>query len=119
MSTLGWARAASRTADTLRRGAWYPILETTPDGKVVVVQVDNRPVRVSRMDVEVRAEPPSQWCVVNRTGVMRPTFGGQAPLPRYAVCPSCRERQDFDGQPEKLTCQRCKKESEVDWTDGF
>jgi len=119
MSSLGWARTTSRTADTLRRGAWYPIVEKTPDGHVVVVQVDNRPVRVSRVDVEVRAEPPAEWCVVNRTGVMRPTFGGQAPLPRYAVCPHCRERQDFDGNPTTLMCQRCKKESAVDWSDAF
>ncbi|HEV8124000.1 MAG TPA: hypothetical protein VGP80_07165 [Gemmatimonadales bacterium] len=119
MSSLGWARSTSRTADTLRRGAWYPIVEKTPDGHVVVVQVDNRPVRVSRVDVEVRSEPPAEWCVVNRTGVMRPTFGGQAPLPVYAVCPQCRERQEFDGHPTVLTCQRCKKESAVDWADAF
>lgn len=119
MSNLGWARATSRTADTLRRGAWYPIVEKTPDGQVVVVQVDNRPVRVSRVDVEVRVDPPSLWCVVNRAGVMRPTFGGQAPLPKYAVCPHCRERQDLDGQPASLMCQRCKKESGVDWSDAF
>ena len=91
----------------------------TPDGQAVVVQVDNRPVRVSRVDVEVRTEPPAEWCVVNRTGVMRPTFGGQAPLPIYAVCPHCRERQDLDGRPRTLTCQRCKKESPVDWASAF
>lgn len=119
MSTLGWARSTSRTADTLRRGAWYPIVEKTPDGQFVVVQVDSRPVRVSRVDVEVRTEPPAEWCVVNRTGVMRPTFGGQAPLPVYAVCPHCRERQEFEGRPKTLTCQRCKKESAVDWADAF
>jgi hypothetical protein len=118
MSSLGWARSTSSTADTLRRGAWYPIVEKTPDGKVVVVEVDNKPVRVSRVDVEVRDDAPSMWCVVNRTGVMRPTFGGQAPLPRYAVCPSCRERQDFNGHPESMTCQRCKKESKVDYVDA-
>lgn len=117
MSQLGWARSANRAADTLRRGAWYPILETTEDGKAVVVEVDRHPVRVSRVDVEVRDSAPTTWCVVSRTGVMRPTYGGQTPLPEYAVCPHCRERQELNGHPEHMTCQRCKAESPVDYSD--
>ncbi|MEO8295059.1 MAG: hypothetical protein ABI613_06030 [Gemmatimonadota bacterium] len=118
MENLGWARATNRTADLLRRGAWYPVLEKSPDGEVLVVEVDKRPVRVSRADVQVRQEPPKHWCVVYRAGVMRPTFGGAAPPPTYAVCPACRERQEFEGRPELMKCQRCGKETEIDWTDS-
>jgi hypothetical protein len=118
MTDLGWARATNASADTLRRGAWYPILEKTPDGHVVVVEVDKQRVRISRVDVQVRQDPPEHWSVVYRAGVMRPTFGGATPLPTYAVCPWCRERQEFVGKPETLQCQRCKKESVVDWTDS-
>lgn len=118
MTDLGWARATSAAADVLRRGAWYPILEKTPDGRVVVIEVDKRPVRVSRVDVQVRQDPPDHWCVVYRTGVMRPTFGGASPLPTYAVCPSCLERQELADRPQVMVCQRCKAESPVDWTDS-
>ena len=117
MTQLGWARAVNKAADILRRGAWYPIVEKTGDGKVVVVEVDQRPVRVSRVDVQVRQEAPDCWSVVYRAGVMRPTFGGVTPPPTYAVCPNCRERQEFQGQPERMTCNRCNKEADVDWTD--
>ena len=34
--TLGWARCADNVADILRRGAWYPIVEESSDGQVVV-----------------------------------------------------------------------------------
>ena len=118
MSNLGWARATNRTADVLRRGAWYPILEKTEDGRVVVVEVDQKPVRVSRVDVQVRQDEPLHWCVVYRAGVMRPTFGGATPPPTYAVCPQCRERQEFDGKPELMVCKKCSKQAEVDWTDS-
>jgi hypothetical protein len=47
---IGWARCLDNVADVLRRGAWYPILEETTDGKVVI-EVRQRPVRVSRIDV--------------------------------------------------------------------
>jgi hypothetical protein len=105
-------------ADVLRRGAWYPILEKTNDGKVVVVEVDKKPVRVSRVEVQVRQDPPNCWGVVYRAGVMRPTFGGVTPPPTYAVCPSCHERQEFEGKPEEMTCRRCAAVSPVDWTDS-
>src|ERR1051325_178053 len=35
--TLGWARCADNVADILRRGAWYPIVEESPDGHVAEV----------------------------------------------------------------------------------
>src|SRR5207244_120037 len=34
--TLGWARCADNVADVLRRGAWYPVVEESGDGHVVV-----------------------------------------------------------------------------------
>ena len=112
---VGWARCLDSVADVLRRGAWYPILEETADGKVVV-EVGQRPVRLSRVDVQVRETPPDRWSVVVRTGVPRPTLGGgQEVVTTYAVCPHCNERQDFDGRPSSLTCTRCARASEVDW----
>jgi hypothetical protein len=114
---LGWARCLDNVADVLRRGAWYPIVEETPDGKVVV-EVRQKPVRLSRVDVTVRATPPDRWSVVVRTGVLRPTLGGGNDVEMtYAVCPHCHERQDFGGRPEKIKCTRCARESKVDWSE--
>jgi len=104
-------------ADVLRRGAWYPVLEETPDGKVVL-EVRQKPVRLSLVDVRVREIPPDQWSVVVRTGVLRPTLGGgQDVVTTYAVCPHCLERQDFSGRPASLKCTRCTQVSPVDWSE--
>src|SRR5438445_189981 len=72
---IGWARCLDNVADVLRRGAWYPIVEATADK--VVIEVRQRPVRLSRIDVSVRDTPPDHWSIVVRTGVLRPTLGGR------------------------------------------
>lgn len=114
--TLGWARCLDNVADVLRRGAWYPIVEETQDGKVVL-EVQNRPVRLSRVDVTIRANAPDRWSVVVRTGVLRPTLGGgHEVVTTYAVCPHCHERQDFAGKPGALKCDRCARTADVDWS---
>jgi hypothetical protein len=117
-TSRGWARCLDNVADVLRRGAWYPIVDETPDGKVVL-EVRKRPVRVSRIDVAVRESPPDRWSVVVRTGVLRPTLGGRGgeEVTTYAVCPHCQERQDFTRKPDSLKCLRCKQESKVDWSE--
>ena len=118
-SPRGWARCLDNVADVLRRGAWYPIVDETEDGKVVI-EVRKRPVRISRIDLAVRDTPPDHWSVVVRTGILRPTLGGregEEVTTTYAVCPSCQERQDFTGKPDALKCLRCKKESKVDWSE--
>src|SRR3989441_9025654 len=53
--TLGWARCADNVADILRRGAWYPIVEESADGHVVV-EVRQQRVRLSHLDDDVRSE---------------------------------------------------------------
>ena len=57
--TLGWARCADNVADVLRRGAWYPIVEESADGHVVV-EVRQQRVRLPRGDVTIRTEVPDQ-----------------------------------------------------------
>ncbi|HET7791102.1 MAG TPA: hypothetical protein VFK78_09930 [Gemmatimonadales bacterium] len=117
MTQRGWARCTDNVADVLRRGAWYRILEETGDGHVVL-EVRAKPVRVSRVDVTVRTDPPDSWSVVTRTGLLRPTLGGGKTevTTTYAVCPHCQERQEFVGEPARLTCTRCGRESPVDWS---
>src|SRR2546429_7876188 len=76
MGEFGWARCLDNVADILRRGAWYPVVEETGDGHLVVSVRDER-VRLSRHDVRVRPDAPTHWSVVVRTGVLRPTLGGR------------------------------------------
>ena len=118
MMNLGWARCASSVADVLRRGAWYPIVERSPDGHVVVA-VRGRSVRLNRDDVKVRAELPDRWSIVFRPGVLRPAMGGRGRevVNTYAVCPHCHERQDFVGLPATMRCTRCGTASPVDWSE--
>jgi hypothetical protein len=119
MGTLGWARCIDSVADVMRRGAWYPILEETGDGHVVL-DVHQRKLRLSRQEIRVRKDQPSRWSIVVRTGVLRPTLGGgrdKEITTTYAVCPHCQERQDFTGKPAQLGCARCGKDSEVDWSE--
>jgi hypothetical protein len=109
-------------ADVLRRGAWYAILEDD-DNDQVVLEVRGRPVRFSRADLTIRDGPPDRWSVVVRTGTLRPARGGgkgREVVTTYAVCPGCAERQDLPpapARPANLECQRCGRESAVDWTE--
>ncbi len=116
MALKGWARCLDSVADILRRGAWYPIVEETAEH--VVLDVHEKRIRLSRVDLQVRLTPPDNWSIVVRTGVMRPTLGGnkQPVNQTYAVCPSCNERQEFTGRPTSLGCTRCAKQASVDWT---
>lgn len=117
-TTLAWARCVDNVADVLRRGAWYPVVEESAEGYVVVEVRDQR-IRLRRGDVTVRTTAPDQWSIVMRTGVLRPTLGGKGMevVTTYAVCPHCRHRQDFIAKPVTLRCVRCGASSPVDWSE--
>jgi hypothetical protein len=122
MATLGWARCTDSVADVLRRGAWYPIVEQSADGHLVV-EVRGRGVRLARADLNVREDPPERWSIVVRTGAHHPTLDrrslngrGRELVSTYAVCPHCHERRDFAGLPPNLACTRCGATSPVDWS---
>ena len=118
MDTLGWARCTDSVADALRRGAWYPIIEESPDGHVLV-DVRGQRIRLRALDLRIRRLPPDRWSVVVRTGLLRPTLGGRGRdvITTYAVCPYCHQREDFDGRPAQLTCPRCGATAPVDWSE--
>ena len=112
-----WATGAPGQGDVLRRGAWYPVLEETPTE--LVIEVDHQPMRVPHEEVRVRADRPTMWSVVIRTGVMRPTLAGQKLVTSYAVCPDCTGRQEFEGEPESMMCTRCRRAAKVDWDTTY
>src|SRR2546429_9348256 len=93
--TLGWARCADNVADILRRGAWYPVVEESPDGHVVV-EVRQQRVRLARADVTIRAGPPDHWNVGAPTRGLGPQLGvggrGGDGGGLFARCPSWLDR---------------------------
>lgn len=112
-----WATGAPGKGDVLRRGAWYPVLEET--ATELVIEVDHQPMRVPHEEVRVRADRPTMWSVVIRTGVMRPTLAGQKLVTSYAVCPDCTGRQEIEGEPESMMCTRCRRAAKVDWDTTY
>jgi hypothetical protein len=118
MATFGWARCTDSVADVLRRGAWYPVVDEPAAGQLVV-EVRGQRVQLRAADVRVRREPPAHWSIVLRTGVLRPTLGGQGRevVNTYAVCPHCHHREDFSGRPATLTCGGCGATAAVDWSE--
>lgn len=101
----------------LRRGAWYPILEETPEG--VVLEVDQQRLLLPRDELRLRPDRPETWSIVVRTGVMRPTLTGPKLVTTYAVCPDCAGRQEFEGKPESMMCVRCRRAARVDWSTTY
>lgn len=117
MANLGWARCLDSVADVLRRGAWYPIIQHTDDGHLIL-EVRRQRVRISRRDVVVRQGAPEHWSVVVRTGVLRPSLGeGHAVATTYAVCPACHYRHGVEDRPGMLVCPECGHEAPVDWSE--
>jgi hypothetical protein len=112
-----WATAAPGHADLLRRGAWYAVVGESDDA--LLVEVDFQAVRVRATDVVIRPDKPETWSIVVRTGVLRPTLTGQKLVTRYAVCPDCGGRQEFEGEPQTLICERCRRAAKVDWSQTY
>jgi len=113
----GWASGVPGTADVLRRGAWYPIMEETSEG--IVIEVDQQRMLLRRDELRLRPDKPMDWSIVVRTGVMRPTLSGPKLVTTYAVCPDCAGRQEFEGRPESMMCVRCRRAAKVDWSTTY
>ncbi len=115
MSEPRWARVRTDTNCQLRRGAWYRILRLTPHE--AVLDVNSRPVGISRSLLHMLSAPPGVWSVVPR-----PPHAGPLPVswgPRYAVCPGCRDRARLPNAVATLRCGKCGGVFEVGWGDAY
>lgn len=115
MSELRWARVRTDANCQLRRGAWYRIVRLTP--QEVVLDVNSRPVGVSRSLLYMLPAHPGVWSVVPR-----PANAGALPLDwgsRYAVCPNCRDRAHLGGATVSLRCGKCGGVFEIGWGDAY
>ena len=110
-----WARVRGEMNCYIRRGAWYEVLRLTPEE--VVLQVNQRPVRVERSALQIVPLRPHSWSVVPRPrdSVDMPMGWGS----RYAVCPSCCHRQALPGQPQELQCLNCGGVFAIGWDDPY
>ena len=109
-----WARLRADLNVKLRRGAWYRI--TRLDPLQAVLEVGGRLLEIPSAFLQVIERPPRRWTVVPRPSdaVRLPEGCGD----RYAVCPSCRERQSLAGRPRRMKCRRCGAEFEVAWSEA-
>ena len=109
-----WARLRADLNVRLRRGAWYRIMRLTP--QEAVLDVNSRPVGVSRSLLQMLPTHPGVWSVVPRprNAIGVPVSWG----PRYAVCPQCRNRANLGKSPVSMRCGKCGGEFEIGWGDG-
>ena len=108
-----WARLQADLNVKLRRGAWYRITQLDP--LQAVLEVGGRLLEVPSAFLQVIERPPRKWTVV-----ARPHDAVRLPpgcVDRYAVCPSCRERQSLAGRPRRMSCRRCDGDFEVAWSE--
>jgi hypothetical protein len=114
---LLFARLQADVPLKLRRGAWYRVLEL--DDLQAVIDVNHRKVGVLRAWLEIQQRPPQRWSVVTA-----PEEAPRKTPPHlrgtYGVCPNCRARAPLDTKKmvRSLECARCRKEFEVNWTEG-
>ncbi len=115
MPGMQWARLQANLNIRLRRGAWYRIRQAGP--LQVVLEVRGQTVQVPAAFLQIIETPPRRWTVVARPddAVRLPSSWGD----RYAVCPSCRERQPIDGRPGAMRCNRCRESFDIDWRESY
>ena len=121
MSYLAWASDAEGKAAErgLRRGAWYPVLETSD--RFVVLDVNDIQVRFTRERLRFRAAPPSGWTVVQlspeeataeaRAHGHPDTEGVRV----YLVCPGCHARYHLREVAREARCGECGNTYPVHW----
>ncbi|MGE5760864.1 MAG: hypothetical protein ACM37V_10975 [Gemmatimonadota bacterium] len=110
-----WARLQTDVNVKLRRGAWYRVIKL---GAVeAVLDVNRKPLSVTRTLLQIVQAPPSRWSVVPapRNALRFPTSWGK----QYGVCPACRGRSPLEGHPSMMRCTRCNGLYEVAWNEPY
>jgi hypothetical protein len=116
---VGWARVKPPGAYSLRRGAWYPVLENNGDGSEVVLDLSHRIVVIPCRNLQIRGDHPTCFSVViKRPEDPNPARGTAQDLGlEYAVCPLSHTRVRLSGHPEFLECPKCGYEFPVAWDE--
>jgi len=114
----GWARVEPPGAYSLRRGAWYPVVDDTASTEVVLDNTQ-RLVVIPRHHLRIRRHRPECFSVVVRApDDPNPVRGTPEDLGlTYAVCPLSSSRIRLEGRPEILECPKCGHRFKVAWGD--
>jgi hypothetical protein len=106
-----WARPPADVNRGLRRGAWYRVIDVTP--QAVIVDVNHIAHVLPREGVDIVATPPRYWSIVPRPAdaVRVPDDWGD----HYALCPACRNRTVIKSRAAMLRCPRCAGAFRIDW----
>lgn len=115
LQVKGWARVGPAGAHTLRRGAWYPVVNIS-SSNIVVLDVNRQNIPVDKRLLEIRYHPPERWSIVRCEPRIMERLGRVIPL-TYAVCPFCRHRQAFEANQRELTCDRCRNAAGLAWDE--
>jgi hypothetical protein len=80
------------------------------------LNVKGKPVAVPRAQLQLSSEPALRWAVVPapKAAPRFPSAWG----PRYAVCPSCRDRAPLIDHPTSMRCHRCNGLFDVAWDEA-
>ncbi len=123
---IGWARvkgpsevnvgSQDHVAATLRRGAWYPVVQDDAS-QTVVLGVSRAELPVPREALQIRRHQSERFSVVARApDDPNPVRGTPADLgPSYAVCPTTRSRVRLTEQTDSLECPRCAADHPIAW----
>ena len=119
LQPVGWARVKPPGAYSLRRGAWYPILENPLDEGEIVLDLRNRKVVIPKLNLEIRYKRPISFSVVVKDpDDPNPVRGTTQDLGlQYAVCPLSHTRVRLPGHPDFLECPECGYQFPIDWDD--
>lgn len=113
MASEQWARLSRDESCGLRRGAWYRVVSAEPG--TTVLAVGGNEITVPRDVLEIVNIRPATWSVVERSSGSISLLARWGK--RYAVCPSCRQRQTAKGLPRSLRCKSCNGLFEVAWDE--
>src|SRR5258707_15856867 len=63
LQVKGWARVGPAGADTLRGGAWDPVVRIS-SSNIVVLDVNRHNLPGDRRFLQIRYHPPERWTIV-------------------------------------------------------
>jgi hypothetical protein len=113
MEAPRWARVRGDVNCRIRRGAWYQVVQLTPD--VAVLRVGDRSLSVPREMLRIVLVRPRAWSVVRRPfdAVDLPRSWGS----QYAVCPACQHRVPIEHHQTELCCETCGMTGGIAWRE--